>query len=300
MAFANCTSLVTFRFGSGFNKFSSPNNDYETFLNSNKLKYVYLPASFAQNVTATKNQFKNIFNNNQKATFFLVGSYDDAVVSKDKFAATEANQAYGKATIVEFDPNINYEGYADTLGYSIIVYNYSACEAFYNGEHNVSEHYILEYSGEEFLSTATKSKSCANCTYKVDKSEVGALFVCLGFSTNGSGSFVQGYKVDKTQIDAYASVLGDISFGVVAAGDTREEKVEGADVLSLENKISHDLTLANHDYFEIKISGITEELYDAYLFVCAYVTAGDNTYYINNGVVEASATSVTYNQILEA
>lgn len=295
MAFANCTSLVTFRFGSGFNKFSSPNNDYETFLNSNKLKYVYLPASFADNVTATNNQFKNIFNNSQKATFFLVGSYDDALESRDKFKATNANKAYGNAEIVEFDPNVDYTTYADTLGYSIIVYNYSACEAFYNGEHNVSEHYSLEYSGEEFLSTAIKSKACASCTYKVDKSELGALFVSLGYSTNGRGSVIQGFSINSDMLSAYEEVLGEITYGVIAAGDTREDKTQGADVFSFEKKVFHELSGSAYDYFQVMVNGIDESKYDAYIFFCAYVQAGEKCYYINEGVTDTVATSTTYN-----
>ena len=295
MAFANCTSLVTFKFGSGFNKFSSPNNDYETFLNSNKLKYVYLPASFAANVTATNNQFKNIFNSSQKATFFLVGSYDDALESRDKFKATNANKAYGNAEIVEFSPDVDYTTYADTLGYSIIVYNYSACEAFYNGEHNVSEHYSLEYSGEEFLSTAIKSKACASCTYKVDKSELGALFVSLGYSTNGRGSVIQGFSINSDMLSAYEEVLGEITYGVIAAGDTREDKTQGADVFIFEKKISHDLSTSELDYFQIAVMGIDETKYDAYIFFCAYVQAGEKCYYINKGVADTVATSTTYN-----
>ena len=295
MAFANCTSLVTFRFGSGFNKFSSPNNDYETFLNSNKLKYVYLPASFAANVTATNNQFKNIFNNSQKATFFLVGSYDDALESRDKFKATNANKAYGNAEIVEFDPDVDYTTYADTLGYSIIVYNYSACEAFYNGEHNVSEHYSLEYSGEEFLSTAIKSKACASCTYKVDKSELGALFVSLGYSTNGRGSVIQGFSINSDMLSAYEEVLGEITYGVIAAGDTREDKTVGADVFSFEKKVFHELSGSAYDYFQVMVNGIDESKYDAYIFFCAYVQAGEKCYYINEGVADTVATSTTYN-----
>lgn len=295
MAFANCTSLVTFRFGSGFNKFSSPNNDYETFLNSNKLKYVYLPASFAANVTATNNQFKNIFNNSQKATFFLVGSYDDALESRDKFKATNANKAYGNAEIVEFSPDVDYTTYADTLGYSIIVYGYSACEAFYNGEHNVSEHYSLEYSGEEFLSTAIKSKACASCTYKVDKSELGALFVSLGYSTNGRGSVIQGFSINSDMLSAYEEVLGEITYGVIAAGDTREDKTVGADVFSFEKKVSHELSGSAYDYFQVMVNGIDESKYDAYIFFCAYVQAGEKCYYINEGVADTVATSTTYN-----
>lgn len=294
-AFAGCSSLVTVKFGANFNTFSSPNNDYETFSGASSLKYVYLPASFAENITATKNQFKNIFSSSSKTTFFLVGSYDDAVESRDKLKATEANDSYGNAEIVEFDPDVDYNGYADILGYSIIVYGYSACEAFYNGEHNVSEHYSLEYSGEEFLSTAIKSKACASCTYKVDKSELGALFVSLGYSTNGRGSVIQGFSINSDMLSAYEAVLGEITYGVIAAGDTREDKTVGADVFSFEKKVLHELSGSAYDYFQVMVNGIDESKYDAYIFFCAYVQAGEKCYYINEGVADTVATSTTYN-----
>lgn len=295
MAFANCTNLVTFKFGSGFNKFSSPNNDYETFLNSNKLKYIYLPASFADNVTATNNQFKNIFNNSQKATFFLVGSYDNALEARDKFKATNANKALGNAEIVEFSPDVDYTTYADTLGYSIIVYNYSACEAFNNGVHAVSDSYIITYEGEKFLSKATKSKACANCTFAVDKSELAPLFTCLGYSSNNQGSIVQGFSIDANARAEYEKVLGKLEFGVIAAADLRENKEEGADVFAIENNISCNLSNAKFDFFEIKIAGLDDTKLDAYLFFCAYVKLGDECYYINNGITGTTASSITYN-----
>ena len=294
-AFAGCASLVTFKFGEGFNKFSSPNNDYETFSGASNLKYVYLPATFADNITATKNQFKNIFSINSKATFFLVGSYEVAFESREKFIATEANNSYAKAEIVEYDPDIDYMGYAESLGYSLIVYNYSACEAFYNGEHDVSENYTLEFAGERFLSVATKSKSCSKCIFKVDKSELAPLFTCLGYSSNNQGSIVQGFSIDTNARAEYEKVLGKLEFGVIAAADLRENKEEGADVFAIENNISCNLSNAKFDFFEIKIAGLDDTKLDAYLFFCAYVKLGGECYYINNGITGTTASSITYN-----
>ena len=294
-AFAGCTSLVTFKFGEGFNKFSSPNNDYETFSGASNLKYVYLPATFADNITATKNQFKNIFSINSKATFFLVGSYEVAFESREKFIATEANNSYAKAEIVEYDPDIDYMGYAESLGYSLIVYNYSACEAFNNGVHAVSDSYIITYEGEKFLSKATKSKACANCTFAVDKSELAPLFTCLGYSSNKQGSIVQGFSIDTEAKLEYEKVLGKLEFGVIAAADLRENKDEGVEVFALSNIISCSLSNAKYDYFDIKITGLSEDDYDKYLFFCAYVKLGDECYYIDNGVTSTLANSTTYN-----
>lgn len=295
-AFANCTSLEKFVFGAGFNKFIRTNVDYETLQNCTNLKYVYFPATFADSIEAKANDYKNIFSTyNNKITFFVTADKAKAQEIFDKFDATNSNGSIERATLVEFNPDVDYTTYAETLGYDILVYNYSACEAFYNGEHNVSEHYSLEYSGEEFLSTAIKSKACASCTYKVDKSELGALFVSLGYSTNGRGSVIQGFSINSDMLSAYEAVLGEITYGVIAAGDTREDKTVGADVFSFEKKVFHELSGSAYDYFQVMVNGIDESKYDAYIFFCAYVQAGEKCYYINEGVTDTVATSTTYN-----
>ena len=294
-AFINCTNLVTFSFGAGFTTFVRANNDFETLQNTKALKYVYLPEATAFAIEAKSGDYKNIFTGSSNVTFFFTGSLENATLLRDKMKATGANEPIGNAEVVLYDPNIDYTTYAQTLGKSIIVANYSACEAFYNGEHNVSEHYSLEYSGEEFLSTATKSKACAKCVYKVDKSELGALFVSLGYSTNGRGSVIQGFSINSDMLSAYEEVLGEITYGVIAAGDTREDKTVGADVFSFEKKVFHELSGSAYDYFQVMVNGIDESKYDAYIFFCAYVQAGEKCYYINEGVTDTVATSTTYN-----
>lgn len=295
--FCNCYALESVTIGANFNTFASSNSDYETFMNCNKLKFVYMPATVLGTLEAKANNYKSIFGVSSKVVYFVTGTEDDAIYIRDWFKTTKANDNIGNADMAAFDQNVDYTALQSTLTKSVIVYGYSACEAFYNGAHDVAEHYSLEYSGEEFLSTATKSKACANCTYKVDKSELGALFVCLGYSTNGRGSIIQGFSVNSAVRADYESVLGEFTFGVIAAGDSREDKTVGADVFAIEKKISHDLSKSNHNYFEIRVNNIEAEKYDSYLFFCAYVSVGDTNYYINNGVVDTIAASTTYNII---
>lgn len=301
-AFAYCTSLETISFGANCSNFIRVNNDYETFSGTNNLKYVYMPSTFADNITAKSGDYKNVFSGmTAKVTFFVTADYDKASEIKEKFAATNANQVIGNATLVEYSPDINYfdneEGlnYAETLGYNIIVYNYSACEAFYNGVHDVDEEFSLVYSGEELLSSAIKSKACANCTFMVDRKDLAPLFKSLGYSTSGNGDIVQGFCMDTAVLDEYVSVLGEINYGVVAAIDTREDTKEGVDLFTLENKLDWDLSSSPNNYFDIKITGITDQLADQHLFFCAYVKFGGVYYYINNGEVGTTAMSTTYN-----
>ena len=297
-AFANCTSLEKFVFGANFKTFSRTNNDYETLQNCSNLKYVYFPATFADSIEAKANDYKSIFSDsNNKVTFFVTVGESKAQEIFDKFDATNANTAIEKATLVAYDPNIDYTTYAETLGYNILVYNYSACEAFYNGAHEVAENFTLEYSGEALLSSAIKSKACANCSFKVDRTDLNPLVECLGYSSNGMGDIVQGFSLNVTDLAEYEAVLGDISYGVIAAVDLRAEgeREEGVDIFGLEKYLSHDLSQSPYNYFNVRVSGITEELYDQHLFFCAYITYGDEYMYINNGMSGKTATSTTYN-----
>lgn len=296
-AFLNCSSLEKVVMGDSFSRFIRENVDYETFAGCTSLKYVYFPATMANAIEEAKaNDFKSIFSSsNHKVTFFVTADEQKAQEIFDKFDVTNANPLIENAKLVAFDPTVDYTTYAEELGYSIIVYNYSPCEAFYNGEHAVSEKYTITYEGIKFLSSATKAKSCANCILKVDETKLEPLFRCLGYSTNGMGSIVQGFRIIRDDFAEYESVLGKITFGVVAAADTREDKTQGADIFSLDKYINYDMNASKHDYFDIRISGMQEEQYDTYLFICAYIKYGEECYYINNGTVDTVATSTTYN-----
>ena len=298
-AFINCYKLTTFSFGAGFTTFVRSNSDYETFQNTSKLKYVYLPETFVDAVEGAKaGDYKGIFTGSSKVTFFYTGSYENAIIVRDKMKSTGANAPIGDAEVVLFDPSVDYTSYAESLGKSVIVAGYSACEAFYNGEHDVSESYELIYGEKMLLSSAVKAKICAQCGMQDDATELGALFVSYGYSTDGK-SVVQGFFIDRTVKEAYESVLGKLDFGVVAAADTRDDRANGIDVLAdIEKYVAVDMASAQYDYFEIKVNNVAENNADTALFFCCYVQYGGATYYIHNGVMANTVNSVTYNEII--
>ena len=298
-AFINCTGLVTFSFGAGFTTFVRSNADYETLQNTPKLKYVYLSETFANAIEGAKaNDYKGIFTGSSKVTFFYTGSYENAIIVRDKMKSTGANAPIGDAEVVLFDPSVDYTSYAESLGKSVIVAGYSACEAFYNGEHDVSESYELIYGEKMLLSSAVKAKICAQCGMQDDATELGALFVSYGYSTDGK-SVVQGFFIDRTVKEAYESVLGKLDFGVVAAADTRDDRANGIDVLAdVEKYVAVDMANAQYDYFEIKVNNVANSNADTALFFCCYVQYGGATYYIHNGVMANTVNSVTYNEII--
>jgi len=296
--FAYMDNLETISFGARLSKLTSSDHNLELLDGCPKLKYVYMPSCFATEVQNTGN---GILRTGTNVTIFFTGTFEQAEAIKAKLPAN-GNPLIANAEFMAYNPDINYfenaEGvnYAQTYGKTILVYNYSACEAFYNGTHDVAENFTIEYSGEQFLSDAIKSKACSKCIFKVDRQDLAPLFECLGYSTFVDGSIMQGYKLNKNELSAYEDVIGKVEYGVVAAADLRaeEERAEGADVFLLEKSLSQKLSSSPHDYFEIKLSGITEELEENYFFLCAYLKFGEDCYYISNGACGKTATSTTF------
>ena len=298
-SFNGMDNLVTISFGAGLYKLTSSDHNLEILNGCEKLKYVYMPACFA---TEVQNVGHCILQTGSKVTIFFTGTEQRAEEIRTKLTTSATNNLIKNATFMAYDPDINYfedadgVNYAATVGTTILVYNYSACEAFYNGTHDVAENFTIEYSGEKFLSNAIKSKACSKCIFKVDRQDLAPLFECLGYSTFVDGSIMQGYKLNKNELPAYEDVIGKVEYGVVAAADLRaeEERAEGADVFLLEKNLSQKLSSSPHDYFEIKLSGITEELEENYFFLCAYLKFGEDCYYISNGACGKTATSTTF------
>ena len=297
--FAYMDNLETISFGAGLYKLVSSDENLELLDGCPNLKYVYMPACFA---TEVQKSGHGILRTGTNVTFFFTGTIKQAEAIREKLPAG-GNPLIAGAEFLSYDPNIDYTNYAQTLGKTIFVCNYSACEAFYNGNHDVAEEYTLEYAGERFLSVATKSKACSKCIFKVDKTELAPLFACLGYSTNGEGNVIQGFQIDQSVIAEYESVLGTVEYGVIAAVDKRNEQEDditvGVELFGLDKYICFNLSDSLYNFFTIKINGITEEKYDTGLFFCAYITFGDSVYYVNNGVCDTVATSTKYSQIVE-
>ena len=297
-AFGSMAGLVTLNLGAGFTTFSSSNFDYETTQGSNALKYVYLPAGIYENIsTLAVGYGRHIFGAGENVTFFFTGDEQEAQNVKDHFATIGNNAVFAGATLVKYDPTQSYEGYADTLGYSIIVYGYSSCEAFYDGAHNLSK--VIDYGeNEELFSKGNICTSCSKCTYSIIEKEIGQLVKSLGYSYSPS-AVMQGFVVNQDALKEYEEFYGiSLSYGLIATGASN---VTDGKLLEAERKATVEYTnKKSFDIFEMKISGFaSDEQKNLSIYVCGYVRIGESTYYLNNGVSSEDATdfSITYNSI---
>lgn len=333
MAFAYCTNLETVRFGAGFYKFASPNHDYETFLFSSGIKYVYLSNNeyqFAASNGATA--AKNIFNQGTNVTFFFTGSLDEAQAFKDAFPSKNDNVNILNAELVAYDPAINYNGYADSLGKNLIVYNYSKCDAFYNGVHsyeantcveicsvckdtkvldNPSHTLKMEISYTKYTVDGTKHVYCTNNGCTMDETLVAPkLFEFVGYSTNDEGTeLCVGYAFNAVAIAEYNEANGtNIQYGVVATIIDEGESLslsynDGVVSSNLDNTVIASINGA-YAGVDFKLSGFkdyeegdTVDLKALNLVMCAYAYDGE-FYYIGSAdakdYCEKSASTVTF------
>ena len=231
-----------------------------------------------------------------KENIYLVGDEADAIKLKELLIAKEA--AFGNSgRIVIYDYAITQER-ADTDKYTVIFYNYNRCEAFYHNQHSGEEK--VEFDGAQYLTSASVCVNCTLCGNKTVLETVDTLFVCIGYSYNtNSNSIMQGFAVNRSVISKYEALYSsDISFGLVAA---LAEKITDTTMLKESSKVSVDYTKKGFDVFEMKLSNITESVQEANLFLCAYITVGDKTYYISNGEINEDAKdfAVNYKEIVE-
>ncbi|MBE6674750.1 MAG: leucine-rich repeat domain-containing protein [Ruminococcaceae bacterium] len=160
---------------------------------------------------------------------------------------------------------------------------------------------------ENYMADGYVGYKCVRCE-DVNKDEtVGAIFEYKGFSyteaaLGGTYSMAQFFGVNKASLAKYEEATGTtLTFGVIAmankvnAGETAgtiKPSFDGGKVLY------KDFTNDKHNYFEIKVSGISEELKDTKIAFCAYVIENGKMFYLNNGETVEELTGESYSDVV--
>ena len=302
MAFASCTGLKSFSFGSGFSTFYSPNNDFETFLSSPNVKYFYLPNNdftFKYDNGNVSTKYYNIFNSGTKVTYFYTGTKEEAEAMQAEFASSGANATIASATIVEYDPTVNYDGYADMLGYSIIVYGYNTCKAFYGDNHVNSTSY--DFAGGTYVSEYCRFDGCERCG-DIKTTSYGKLLVNKGYSIAESGEgFTYDIKFNKEVIAIYEENEGTtFSYGIVAGKITEGDGgkiVTEAGEKATDGVFTSNFTETSYELFNVKVTGVNTAEYKAKdVYLSAFIIDGEDVYYLGQGVT-SEAVAISYDKI---
>lgn len=285
--FGSCDNLVTINFGASFTTFSSGNYDYETTQNSNAVKYIYLPSTVDISGISAGNG-RHIFGSDSKknVTFFYTGNEDQATALRDKFAQIGNNKTIAEATLVKYDPTIDYTTYAESQGCSILVYDYNICDAFYNSEHQLAK--TTQVSVDSYISSFDELCVCTVCNaaQKVNEETYAPIFVLVGYSASyKTNDICVSYTINDASIKAYERITGKtLSFGVVASIYNGQNIDEYAPV-NADGTENYEKTVAvevSNEYagFDFVLSGFSESSYDLSLAMCMYVTDGTEVNYV--------------------
>ena len=160
-----------------------------------------------------------------------------------------------------------------------------------------------------YIALGTKLYFCALCNEAtVEEAEPTAdkILTSYGYSVSTYGAFsvVQSYGIDHEAYNEYISFNPDFRIGTVASGNLAGElvqplKVENGAVVGASNKvIVGDFNVMTHEYFEIRVRGISESTMDVSIIFCAYIYDGEKVVYIENGETVDSVKGCTYNSLV--
>ncbi|MBQ7225199.1 MAG: DUF4886 domain-containing protein [Clostridia bacterium] len=145
---------------------------------------------------------------------------------------------------------------------------------------------------------------CPDCGKTLAFEEIDALFETLGYSYNeNGGGITQHYAANRSAIARYEELTGErVRFGAVAA--TRNH-VESNPLDENGNPISEkvkavEFTDTKYDVFDVIVNGIPDEYKGTTeVICCAYIIAGGEITYIDNGVEKLNASAATFEAVTD-
>ncbi len=281
--------------GTGFFSESTP-GDKDTF--------VYASADFF----ADTEMFSNLFgsfdqwhSNYIKITLFYTGTEQQAKDFVDKGKAVQTGYIWddNKVTLVSTSDYI-YDTHKPTQNASLtMVYDYNACDAFYNSVHENSAP-IYDFVGEDYISDFCESVACVNCGKGTSTKVIDPIFTSRGYSRSDD-AFMFDIMVNADALAQYNEMYPEaqISYGLVVSANQSIDKLIGADGEILDASVLK-VNLGNADYKNIqtRLNNIkTEELKALSVHACAYVIAGDKVSYIGQKKTSDVSTLISYNDI---
>ena len=124
-------------------------------------------------------------------------------------------------------------------------------------------------------------------------------YSCTEEAIGGAYSMSQFYGVNTEALNAYAAYTGKtFEYGLVASGTSNPLTYTEGNLLVADKSFTKDSKTFAHDFFGIKINGITEDNLDKAIVFCAYVIDGDRVAYLDAGVTSKVVDGITFNDVL--
>ena len=286
-AFMNNPNLKKVVLGASFTTWDS----YDGFKNCPSLEEVYMPAT----MTAIAG---NVFNQSaSNCVFYFTGT-------KAQLDTVKANTVSNNTAFLNAYNNVvDAKDYNPaTMTGKIVVYNYSQCDAFYDGNHKNAVTY--GFDGEDkYTANFCKFDGCTNCNQK-EITKYGTLFTNKGYSKEQDGTyFAYTIVFNKDVIELYLEKTegATFSYGVLAAKYT--QGVSTGDLFkengdAVENCVAIDATKAAYSVYSLKITDLdkVENAKSQALYCCAYIVDNGAIKYVADEVADKAAT-ICYNDI---
>ena len=298
VASGNFSNIEEFNFGASTTNFGGGN------LISKNLKRVYLPSTITSAADSILG-WSSSADSSMNITFIFTGTLEEAEALRAmvKAAAEGTNNGPNQskiydAVLVSAD---EYDITQEPSGFTF-VYGYSTCDAFYEGAHKMAGE--VEMQLNSYFESITFGDSCTRegCGKTViDNSKtIGALFTYLGYSyteaaINGTYSVSQFYGINNENVARYKNeVNSSFELGIVVAS---VDNPVGSEFEGSGKVILAPMNSSVHNYFGVKVSGITDEHTASGVVFCAYVSDGEAIYYLDGGKTSATVTCKSYNDI---
>ncbi len=272
------TSLEKLCLGSSFNKFS--NSIAITTIGSANYFELILPSTL-DGATYGESYFPS------KAIVLFTGTKAQA-------------EAFGFENCISYDEYIA-EGF-EPAG-KTMVYGYSLCDAFYEGEHPMTGQATMQL--DSYFKMITFADTCTRegCGRKIvdEEKTIGALFTYLGYSCTeepigGTLSMSQFYGINRENIDKYEEATGnEVVYGFVIASVENPFTSEYVDT----NKVIVTPAIKTAmNYTGVKVSGITEASANLGVVFCMYVNDGGSIFYLDGGITSETVATKSYTDVL--
>ena len=259
----------------------------------------YIPAQFLSEVEEVKMETYSWWASSAclpTGVIFFTGTKEQAQAIIDK--STYDRVFCSSAELVAWDSNVSDDDYVPSSGWRI-VYGYNTCRAFYENAHDMNGKNTPNV--KSYFEKITVGDMCKRCLSGVVSEEIDPLFVCKGYTVSTYGtvfSMAQGFAINNEAIEKYMKYVPDFEYGLIAAGNNTANN--GAFAPSLSGDLCIPQNKLTHDYFDIKITGITNDYANNKIVFCAYVKAGEDVYYLDNHKTCKSLTGISYNEIPKA
>ena len=166
-----------------------------------------------------------------------------------------------------------------------------------------TDSWTISFGEDGYLGQITAVNACSQCGTTIETEVIDPLFVTLGYSYGSAGGITQHYAVDRAAVARYEELSGEkVKFGAVAATKSNvEANPLDKNGMPVNEKVKAvDFTDTGYDLFDVMVNNIPQSYHDsAEIFCCAYIMAGNEITYIENGVEKKNAVANTFTRVTE-